>query len=811
MGARAALDGLPLAINDISAAAAADAAAEAKEAGLDLRRAVDLLPLLDELSAPSRRATEVAIAGVADTLDVAAEVEEALAACPALSAAAGGRLAAGLPTLRAALRTAIPPGTARLCDDASPELRAARDALTTADADLHAAADSWAARLFAAGAAERRAVAVRRDRLCIPVRTPRKGELPRGSVTLAASASGATSYCEPADLVALNNASAAALAAADAAEAAMLDALSAAVAAEAGALRRVVAAVASIDLAAARARHAIWCGGVRPTIIPRATARVSGAVLASGVLHPLLLARSLSPLLPPPGVDADAWAETTGGALGPPTAPPRGVDLTPPPGTAVVTVTGPNTGGKTVALKTLGLLALLAAAGASVPVEAGSPVPAVAVFHPVLADVGDPQSLKESLSTFSGRVRRAGLALGEARAAAASSSVGPTALVLLDELGAGTDPAEGAALAAALLDALAPAALLTAATTHARRLKGDVRQGRADAAVEFDAAQRRPTYRLKWGVAGASSALAVAEGLGYDPILLADARVRLADRWGGRGGGEEDAALAAALEADAAAAAADAAAAAAEREAAEADADAAAADLDAALEAENAAREARGGAATAAAAAVAAALSAPDASLALDAVQAAAPAVKDAAAALGEATGRGAWAPATGDRVRVPKAGGGVGVVVRPPAKAGGAMAVRVSGMTLTLKPHEVEPVVGERGGSGGGGATPTPRAAPKPLDTRQARVSPDAPAIKTLANTIDVRGLTSREAVHATRDAVGDADDGDALFILHGLGTGALRKAVRAELASNKGVGSYADDGESGGGVTLVRVRRRR
>jgi len=245
-----------------------------------------------------------------------------------------------------------------------------------------------------------------------------------------------------------------------------------------------------LDAALARARYGDFLGGTPPRIVDDINSSFSFIDLC----HPILI-----------------WQEKREGKS---SVIPISVEVNSL--LKVVLITGPNTGGKTVALKSIGLVVLMAQAGLLLPCKG---IPCLPWCEKVLADIGDEQSLKNNLSTFSGHIKRLKGIFNSI-----SESDGNT-LVLLDEVGAGTDPSEGTALAISLLKVLAERSRLTIATTHFGELKSlKYNDSRFEnASVSFDSETIRPTYYLQWGIPGKSNALEIASRLGLDEIVLKNA------------------------------------------------------------------------------------------------------------------------------------------------------------------------------------------------------------------------------------------------------------------------------------------------
>jgi DNA mismatch repair protein MutS2 len=391
-----------------------------------------------------------------------------------------GRSIKPLPQLRARFEQSLDPA-GELLDGASPALGGLRRAVRVAYERLRSRLETLVHGSEFAAALQEPLVTLRNGRYVVPVRADQRGRVK--GIVHAQSGSGQTVFIEPLVIVELGNTWREAQLAVEAEEERILDDLSSLVDGQADSLEETLAVLATFDFWAARALLSAELDGMRPTTVDTDDVELLSA------RHPGLTGRVVP-------IDIRLGGEIR-----------------------ALVITGPNTGGKTVALRTLGLLALMHQSGLHVPVAAGSRLP---VFRDVFADIGDDQSIAQSLSTFSGHMRAIVRIVEEA---------GPGCLVLLDELGAGTDPTEGSALAQALLDHFIRAGALIAATTHYAELKTYAYNTPAasNASVEFDLDTLSPTYRLSIGLPGTSHAFAIAERLGLPTSLVADARARLGE------------------------------------------------------------------------------------------------------------------------------------------------------------------------------------------------------------------------------------------------------------------------------------------
>lgn len=384
-------------------------------------------------------------------------------------------------------------------DSASPELARLRREIRGAFARLQERLQSMISSSELAGALQESLITVRNGRYVIPVKAAQRRSV-RGLVH-DQSGSGATLYIEPLAIVELNNRWRELQFAEEEEINRILAELSGLVGGASTAIVLGVETTALVDLAFAKARYATALRCVAPSII-------KGAASANDA-PPFLLREARHPLLDPARV----------------------VPITIELGATfrLLLITGPNTGGKTVALKTTGLLALMAQAGMHIPASAPSRLP---IFDQIFADIGDEQSIEQSLSTFSShmtniiRILRTLNAIAET----APTSGHLSALVLLDELGAGTDPVEGAALARAIVERLLDQGCLGVATTHYAELKAFAYNtpGVQNGSVEFDVETLAPTYRLTIGLPGRSNALAIANRLGLDTAIVERARATMA-------------------------------------------------------------------------------------------------------------------------------------------------------------------------------------------------------------------------------------------------------------------------------------------
>ncbi|MBD2682512.1 MULTISPECIES: endonuclease MutS2 [Nostoc] len=633
------------------------------------------------------------------------------------------------------------------------------------------------------GAVQEQIITQRGDRYVIPVKAPQKDAIP--GIVHDTSTSGATLYIEPNSVVPLGNQLRQIIRREQAEEEAIRRALTEQVAAVKPDLERLLAIVTTLDLATARSRYSYWLGANPPRFIQP---QENEMITLRNLRHPLLV-----------------WQQQhEQGQLVVP------VDLLISPHIRVVTITGPNTGGKTVTLKTLGLAALMAKVGLFVPAREPVEIP---WFDKVLADIGDEQSLQQSLSTFSGHIRRISrilealetgdweLGTGDRELPNPQSPIpNPQSLVLLDEVGAGTDPAEGSALAIALLQYLANHAQLTIATTHFGELKAlkydDERF--ENASVEFDESTLSPTYRLLWGIPGRSNALTIALRLGLKPEVVEQAKSQVGEAT------DEVNQVIAGLEAqrrrqETKAAEAQNLLQQAERLYKQVSAKAAALEE----------RESSLRASQEVAVQQAIAQAKNEIAQVIRRLQKGTPTAQDAQQATNAlnqiaqqyqpatpAKPKPGFMPKVGDRIRVPKLGQTAEVLTAPDAD--GELSVRFGLMKMTVKLQDVESLDGQKA---------EPVVKPKPAPAAVTPPPQNVPAIRTSRNTVDLRGKRVADAELILDKAISEATG--PIWIIHGHGTGKLRQGVHAFLHQHPRVNSYeaAEQADGGSGVTIAQI----
>jgi DNA mismatch repair protein MutS2 len=648
--------------------------------------------------------------------------------------------------------------TGAVRDEASRELGRIRREMRGARARIVQQLERYMASLPARFQVPDASVTVRDGRFVIPVRREARAEV--GGIVHDESATGLTLFVEPPVALELMNR----LRALEHAEVRevqrILRELTDLLRPDRAALAASLDALIALDSLNARARWAHETDGHRPELVERGVFRVVHG------RHPLLLAG------PEPVVPFDLLLE---------------------PAERTLLVSGPNTGGKTVLLKAIGLFSALAQAGIIPPVGPGTVLP---MFDDIYADIGDEQSIEASLSTFSAHLKNLREILDRAT---------PRSLVLIDEIGSGTDPAEGAALARAILVELTHRGTLTVATTHLGELKrlATEEPGVVNASLQFDAAELRPTYRLLKGVPGRSYGLAIAGRLGFPAPLL-----------------ERAAAYQPASERDAAVLLQELAA--KERQAAEALAEAQA-DRQQALELRSRVeqreqevrqreREAERRARQQARDILLAARREVD-----EAIRQVREAARGGDAAAQEAAFRAARRRvedgARAQAVRKPEARPAAGARVAESIEAGARVRVAATGVEGTVVEVRDGRALVELGGV----------RLQVPLDGLERGVAASAPPVRRrprggwhgpdidAASEIDLRGLRAEEVAARLAPALDAAILAalPSLRIIHGKGTGALREVVAELLRADGRVGAFRPGGlgEGGAGVTVAEL----
>ena len=668
------------------------------------------------------------------------------------------------------------------------------------------------------GAVQEQVITQRGDRFVIPVKAPQKDAIP--GIVHDTSSTGATLYIEPHAIVELGNQQRQSRRQEQAEEERILRLLTQKVADVKIGLEQLLAVATALDLATAKAHYSNWLEANPPQIID---SEAGENITLRGLRHPLLVWQQ--------------WHEQ-----GTPVVP---IDIQIQPQIRVVAITGPNTGGKTAALKTVGLAALMAKVGLFVPARDPVEIP---WFEQVLADIGDEQSLEQSLSTFSSHIRRISRIIeaikaeeqgsrgkrrrgdtetrgrGELRdtqtlsasvpkGLSAPGHLGTSApapsLVLLDEVGAGTDPSEGSALAIALLQSLAERVQLTIATTHYGELKTLKYQDERfeNASVEFDEESLSPTYRLLWGIPGRSNALTVARRLGLEPEI-----VERAQQEGGFS--EEVNQVIAGLEEQRKHQEAKAKEAGELLERAEQfyqEVSQRAANLQEREEGlKRSQEEAVNEAITEAKGEIAEVIrqlqqgskTARDAHKATEALDEVAKRRKPAPEV---PTPKPSYQPQLGERVRVPRLNQTAEVLTLPGES--GEVTVRFGLMKMTVSLSDIESLDGKKPDQGAEGQRSRKDKGKRGQgDTENNQKT--TPTVQTSQNTVDIRGTRVADAEVNLENAI--AQGTGALWIIHGKGTGRLRQGVQEFLKQHSQVERFelAPQNQGGAGVTIAYLR---
>ncbi|NEQ60118.1 MAG: endonuclease MutS2 [Moorea sp. SIO4A1] len=694
------------------------------------------------------------------------------------------------------------------------------------------------------GALQQQLITQRADRFVLPVKAPQKDSIP--GIVHDTSSTGATLYVEPKSIVGLGNQLRTQRRQEQVEAEAVRRALSQQVAAVKPDLERLLVVATTLDLATAKARYSLWLEANPPRFIDR---NQNESITLRQLRHPLLV-----------------WQQKheQGTSVVP-------IDVQIQSYIRVVAITGPNTGGKTVTLKTFGLAALMAKAGLFVPAREPVELP---WFEQILADIGDEQSIEQSLSTFSGHIRRISriieaittpkeeLQLDRLKVGGsqefqvgrlkvlreqpdnlgqkatlreqpdnlgqkatlreqpdniqpanleepwpkghATRTTPRASLVLLDEVGAGTDPAEGSALAIALLKYLANTTQLTIATTHYGELKALKYQDERfeNASVEFDDQTLSPTYRLLWGIPGRSNALSIARRLGLNPSVVDQAQTLL-------GGASEDVnEVIAGLEA--------------QRRTQETKAQQANQLLQQAeslhqelserakllqererelkLSQERSVQDAIAQAKKEIAQVI---RQLQQGSQTAQNAQKATNALKEIAQrqipAAPPPKPKPGFRPKVGDRIRIPRLNQTAEIIS---AADNGELTVRFGLMKMTVALADVESLDGQKPENV---VKTTSKPAPAPTP-----VSPPATAVRTSKNTIDIRGSRVANAEIDIDQAISKAIEFGVLWIIHGKGTGRLRQGVHAFLEQHPLVERFklAEQSEGGTGVTVAYLK---